>query len=380
VLPGAVDDPDDPLSWLAFQGRWGQRESGFFNGPTGPLAKDRWTRPVAWQESLRDSSVVIPGGDRQGDSVVDAFCRGVEVGSSAVVFVLRSPVVGLGLAALLLLLSTVLASRTRWSPVDTTPVRRERAIGQIVRAAFRVWRDHPLAMLWVGLVYIPVALVTSALQFAIQKLPFVDHVLELTGDHSGIAFVFALFVGSLGNLLAFVYVSAVVSRTMDRGGWERGRAIGLDIRTLGQLLWHVMRAAVIVIALLVSVVGIPWALRQLVRYQFVPQVVALESGATRDPLRRSSELVRGRWWWTAGVVAVLQAFVAMVGLVAAIVVLLTATMIPLWLFNVVTAAIFVVLVPVGAAALTYVYGTLAARNTGASDVTGPAGEFERVDA
>jgi hypothetical protein len=61
---------------------------------------------------------------------------------------------------------------------------------------------------------------------------------------------------------------------------------------------------------------------------------------------------------------VLQAFVALVGLVAATVVLLTVTMIPLWLFNVVTAAIFVVLVPVGAAALTYVYGTLAAAPRG----------------
>ncbi len=33
MLPDQVTDAGDPLAWLAFQGRWGQRESGFFNGP-----------------------------------------------------------------------------------------------------------------------------------------------------------------------------------------------------------------------------------------------------------------------------------------------------------------------------------------------------------
>ena len=361
LLPDEVHDRDDPFAWLAFQGRWGQRESGFFNGPTGPFVKERWAQPVAWYEGLRDSSVVIPGGDRQGDSVVGTFCRGVEVGSSAIVFVLRSPAVGLGLAALLLLVSTMLASRTRWSPVTSTPVRAERAIGQIIRVSLRVWRAHPLAMAWVGLIYIPVALVTSMLQLAIQKLPLVDHVLDLTGDHSGMALLFAVFVGSVGNLLAFVFVSAVVAGTIERGGWERGRMAGIDGATLRRLVGSVTRAALVVVALLVSVVGIPWAIRQLVRFQVVPQVVALEGDDSGDPLRRSSTLVRGRWWWTAAVVFVLQLIVAIAAIGAALVVLLTATMIPLWLFNVVSALIFVVLTPVGAAAMTYVYGTLAAR-------------------
>ena len=65
----------------------------------------------------------------------------------------------------------------------------------------------------------------------------------------------------------------------------------------------------------------------------------------------------------------LQAVVAIAGLGAALVVLLTATMIPLWLFNVISALIFVVLTPVGAAALTYVYGTLATRADQVGDET-----------
>jgi hypothetical protein len=361
LLPDAVADANDPLAWLAFQGRWGQRESGFFNGPTGPFAKARWTAPVAWQESLRDSSVVVPGGDRQGTAVVNAFCRTVEWGSSALVFAFRSPVVALVIGVLAMLLSAALASRTRWSPVATTPLREPRAIGQIIRAAVRVWRDHPLAMVWVGLVYIPVAFVTSLIQLGAQQLPLVDHLLELAGTHSGLAFLFAVFVGGLGNLLAFVYVSAVVALTLDREGWDRGHRFGLDASTLKHLLATVLRGALIVVALLVSIVGIPWAIRQLVRYQFVPQVVALEQTTGKPALARSSALVRGRWWWTAGVIAVLQAVIWLAGLGTSVLILVLVTSIPLWLFSVLSALILVVLVPVGAAAMAYVYGTLTSR-------------------
>jgi len=359
LLPDEVSDPNSPMAWLTFKGRWGQRESGFFNGPTGPMAKERWTHPVAWQDGLRSASVAIPGGDRPGDKVVNTFCRTVEVGSSALMFALRSPVVALGLGAILMTLSVVLASRTRWSPVVTSPVRQRRAMGQIFRAALRVWRDHPLAMARVGLVYVPLALLTSALQAAIQAIPFADHVLDLTGDHSGLAFVFAVFVGGLGNLLAFVYVSAVVARTMDGGRWQGSGLIGVDSATLARTLAAALRGAVIVIALLASIIGIPWAIRQLVRYQVAVQCVALEAAPSGRSLRRSSELVQGHWWWTAGVVALIQIVIAIAGIGTALIVLVTVTAIPLWLFSVLSSVIYVVLVPVAAAAMAYVYGNLA---------------------
>ena len=36
--------------WIAYQGRWGQREQSFYNGPTGPNTKDSWTHPITYQE------------------------------------------------------------------------------------------------------------------------------------------------------------------------------------------------------------------------------------------------------------------------------------------------------------------------------------------
>ncbi len=61
LLPDSVESADDPLAWVNFEGHWGERQSGAFNGPTGPITKDRWTDPVAWHDGLRKSSAVVPG-------------------------------------------------------------------------------------------------------------------------------------------------------------------------------------------------------------------------------------------------------------------------------------------------------------------------------
>ena len=73
----------------------------------------------------------------------------------------------------------------------------------------------------------------------------------------------------------------------------------------------------------------------------------------------------------------MQITVAIAGVAAALVVLLTVTAIPLWLFNVLSSVIYVVLVPVGAAAMAYVYGALAMRSEApesdlAGSVAGPS--------
>ena len=129
LLPEEVTDPHGEFAWLAFQGRWGQREVGFFNGPTGPAAKERWTEPVTWSEDLRDASVVIPAGDRLGGGVLATFCGTVEFGSSLLIIGLRSPLV-LVIALGATLTAIIVASRrTRWSPVTTRPLRIERGDG-----------------------------------------------------------------------------------------------------------------------------------------------------------------------------------------------------------------------------------------------------------
>ena len=45
LLPDEAPAATDAFAWLAYEGRWGERHGGPYNGPTGPTTKDRWTRP-----------------------------------------------------------------------------------------------------------------------------------------------------------------------------------------------------------------------------------------------------------------------------------------------------------------------------------------------
>jgi hypothetical protein len=371
LLPDQVTDPEDPLAWLSFQGRWGQREAGFFNGPTGPYAKERWTEPVSWYENLRTSSVEIPAGDRFGDEVVRGFCGAVEVGSNALTRTLRSPAVALVLGALLAGAAVALVRSTRWSPVTQTPLRSDRAVGQILRASWRVWLRSPREMLLIGSVFVPVAIATSALQAGLLAIPLVDDVVDLAGDRSGIAFLLAIAGGGIAELLAVVFVVAAVARVVDERVAADGRVLP-DGDELRRLAGAVARGTVVVVALLVSVVGIPWAIRQLVRYQFAPQSVVLEGEDAGRSMARSTELVRGRWWWAAAVVLGVEVAILSTGFGVAVAVLLLVRSLPLWAFNLVGSLIYIVLVPVGASAVTYAYGTLAASPRDTEAAVAPA--------
>ena len=55
VLPDTVDDPSDPFAWLAFDGRWGERQAGVEQRSDRTGRQGRWTEPVDWHEGLRDS-------------------------------------------------------------------------------------------------------------------------------------------------------------------------------------------------------------------------------------------------------------------------------------------------------------------------------------
>ena len=84
VLPSEISGPEDPYAWTTFEGRWGARLSGEFNGPTGPNDKRAWDRPFAWQEDLRETSVEVPISRNLdvGINVADMFCGVVSFASN----------------------------------------------------------------------------------------------------------------------------------------------------------------------------------------------------------------------------------------------------------------------------------------------------------
>jgi hypothetical protein len=369
VLPDSVDDPDDPLAWLEYRGRWGERQSGAFNGPTGPAVKDRWLEPAPWFEELRGSSVVIPTGDSQAAIVIDVFCGTVEFGSQMLINFTVTParvVVSLLLAAALI---SFLVNRTDWSPVAALPIRRRRRAGQIIRSAAATYSKAPLVFIMFGAVYVPVAFVVGVLVTLIEMVPLLGSLMALMGSGTGASLLLAALIGGAANIAAFVVVNSMVVDYLDhdergfdaavasaRRAWEHRRGLA------GGLL----RSVVIVVALLATVVGAPWGFRQLVRYQFVAQSVMLDGADGRTALARSSELVKDRWFHTAIIIVVLNGLVALSALITGLLLLVIATGIPLWLFSALLSLVFALIVPFAAIAMALLYGDALVEHEGAT--------------
>ena len=178
----------------------------------------------------------------------------------------------------------------------------------------------------------------------------------------------AALAGSLANVAAFVFVNAMVAdylRRDDRGvdaAMESVRATWARRKDLGEAL---IRSFAIVFVLLVSVLGIPWAIRQLVRYQFIAHVVMGEGRSGKEALGRSSELVRHRWFHTAVIAAALNGAVGLVALVVALLILVIAAGLPIWMFSALVSLVYALVVPLAAIAMSLLHGDAVAERTGA---------------
>ena len=144
------------LPWISFQGRWGELQKAFYNGPTGPNLKGQWTEPITWSEDWRDRSYAVPTGGVFGTSATDLFCSGVATGSEALTRLLRNPLPMLILIGLLLGLLTFIIVRVTWHPVAPLRLARRRTWGQIVSASARMYIKRLRLFLGIGLLLIPV--------------------------------------------------------------------------------------------------------------------------------------------------------------------------------------------------------------------------------
>ena len=116
------------------------------------------------------------------------------------------------------------------------------------------------------------------------------------------------------------------------------------------------RATAIVGLLTITVIGIPWAIRQLVRYQFLAQTTMLEGLRPTAALKRSSELVAGRWFHTAVVVILLGALVSLTNAVVGLLLLVILVGLPLWLFSILIATAAALVIPFSAIGNVMLYG------------------------
>jgi hypothetical protein len=364
LLPAVPSSPSDPYAWLAFDGRWGQKERGINNGPTGPAAKPQWSAPIQWASGLRTTSLELPSGRTLGVSVGNFFCDAVTGGAIVLNWALIHPVpfIALVLVGLGGLLGAMV--RTTWRPPDAHPLRRQRRGGQIFRATTRIYAENLPTFAAAGAIFVPVYLVAAAIQWVIFHLSSVAPLIALDGRHGAVTAFLAVLIGGVGGLFASVIATAVVAVILDERDADRrilaGQAYRRVLRRLGPLTRGMVTEIGTVVLLTITVVGIPFAIDRFVRWSLFAEASMLHDLSARDSLRRSAVLVRGHWWRTFGFTAVIDILAILSGPLFGVGLLLLTDH-SLNFINLAAALVYSFTIPYAAIQLTLYYFDLEAR-------------------
>ena len=275
LLPSEVTGPADPFAWLAWEGRWGEQQPAFNNGPTGPNTKDQWTRPIGWMNDKgRASSVSLPA---RGSAVTDFFCSAARRGSLLFIDFLREP---WAVAAVI----AVLAAFIAWAVRSNLPILR-RASAQL--------RTHRRRFLPISAFVLLGGLAIALVQSLLLLIP---------GDETtGIVFL----LGTAGSLaVSLIASSSAITLLHDlREGTDPAEGpLRRGLRS------HALRTAGPVLAVTLATAVIPvLGLGFLLAWSVAPSAAAFEQLRPRQAAARSFRLTRGRRW-RVGVI-VLVAFV-----------------------------------------------------------------------
>jgi Vacuolar protein sorting-associated protein 62 len=349
------------FKWLTYFGHWGQKEKGYNNGPTGPLTKTQWLEPFTWMEKQRTTSPRVPGGSFAGPAVSGAFCGAVSTISDVINVESRSRPVAIAMIAVPLLLLILFVGVTKWGPVDLTELRQRRAFGQMVRAARQLYGRHWRTMVPIGLS----ALVLVGAVRGLAALAAGQRGVDSATGRSGAHLALADTIESLGQPIAGAIVAAVVIFAV-RLLVETGGMGFLD--SWGGMLhrfWRVAGGQLLVplgfLAIVITIIGIPYAIYKFVCWQFVQQEILVEDKRIRDAFRGSSDLVRGRWWHTVRALGFFWLLSIAAGPVLGFTLIFTNLSL-LWI-NVIGSVVFALLVPYVALGRTLLYFDLGARTT-----------------
>ncbi len=364
LRPHVQTIPSDPAGaraaypWIDFQGRWGELQPAFFNGPTGPNLKTQWTEPIRWSEDWRDASIAVPGGGALGTGATDFFCEAVAAGSNALRRAADDPAPTIAVLLGLLVLVAFALSRATWRPTAPFRLARRRAWGQILAAAGGTYLKRFPLFLGIGLVFLPISVILTFLQALLLSASNLVGV-HTDGESRGFLVVVVVALGTTLTLLGLGLVMAATLRALVE--IDAGRRIGpLQAYRLAfdSVEAAARRARDRVGRHLAAVSARCSSCRSRSGWQSAGRWSSPRSSSkacpARPALRRSAHLVRQEWLKVASLIVVGGALAVIAGpLIGALLILITST--PLALLNVVAAVVYAVAMPFVALTATYVY-------------------------
>jgi hypothetical protein len=351
-----------PFPWLRYKGHWGQKESGFNNGPAGPNTKVVWREPFTWMDGARLASPRLPAGGFLGPPATQAFCGVVATVSQFINAQSRSPRGVLLLVAILALLVVLPIVVTRWWPVDLTKLRQPRAFGQLVRAARQLYGRHWRTFVPIALSAIPIVAAIEGVQALYTEVAgqrSLTPAISIGGSQLGLSITISGTLRPLG--FAIVTGAAIAAmRLLDSG--ERPSFTGawrLALRRFWRLVFARLLATLMVFLLVVTVIGVPFAIWKYFEWQLIQQEILFEDKPIRAAFRGSSKLVRGHWWHTVRITGFLSLLAIVVGPVLGFVLIFANF--SLVAVEVVSSVVYALLLPYEAIGRTLLYFDLVAR-------------------
>jgi hypothetical protein len=357
TIPSDASAAGATMPWLTFEGRWGELQDAFFNGPTGPNMKTQWTEPLTWSEGWRPRAYAVPTSGVFGTGATDFFCQAVESGSRGLVKFLRNPGLTLLVLAGVVGLAWFGIARATWRPVAPLRAARRRTWGQVLSAAGRMYVKRPRLFLGIGILLIPLGAVISIVQ-ALVLGGFGLAGVDATGEGAGALVLLLVAIGLTLTLLGLALVQAATACALilidageEIGPVEAYRRALVQIRPLLGALGIAVGVWVLLTA---TAFLFPVALWLAVRWSLLAPVVEIEGRSAVSALRRSSELVRGHWLRVASLVGVGTVLALAAGpFLGALLILLTDA--PPALLNVLAGVVYALAMPFVALTTAYVY-------------------------
>ncbi len=347
------------FEWLSYDGRWGEKEKGFNNGPTGPPTKTVWREPFAWMAEQRTTSPRLPGGSIAGPQITGAFCGAVAQVSDFINLEAKSRTLAIGTLVVLVLLIGLFIGFTRWGPVDLAELRAKRAFGQLIRAARQLYGRHWKVVVTIALAGLVIVAGTNLLATLLAGGSSADR----AAGRSGVNLALADLVESVARPIALAVVAAIVIIFMRLLAESRTAGFRACWSGMRERFWRLVAAELLytlgILLMAITVIGIPFAIWKLVGWSFVGQEVLFTDKSLRDSFRGSSELVRGRWWRAVRLILFLLALLFIAGPLLTLGLIFTP--LPFLLINLLGALTFSLLMPYAVIAQTLLYFDLQVR-------------------
>jgi hypothetical protein len=370
TIPSDQEQARKDFPWIGFEGRWGELQPAFYNGPTGPNLKTQWTEPIRWSEGWRARSYTVPGGSAFGPGATGFFCSGVAGGSKALVLLVDSPLEFTLLLGALALVIIIALSRATWRPTAPRRLARRRAWGQILAASARMYVERIPFFIGIGLLFVPISLLITLLQALVLGATSILGV-QTGGESNGPLALFVLAIGTALTLLGLGLVQAATARALVE--IDANRPIGpvqayrLALDCVKPVFGALLIAASVVSLLATSIFLLPIAIWLAGRWALIVPAIELERLSATAALRRSRRLVRGRWLKVASLIVLGGALALVAGpLLGVVLILLTDA--PFWLVNVIAGLVYAVTLPFVAVTTAYVYFDARIRDELASEL------------